>query len=424
MKIAAVQVFNLDVPYTSLADQHLPYWIPGWRIFQVCKITLDNGAVGWGESGLHTTRVPADISTRLVGRVAAELLWQDELGMGVQMALFDAVGKALNVPVHRLLGTQVRAWVPLSWWTIDLEPDEWAAQCAEAVKQGYTSAKLKARTGHDIHAGIRAILKVVPPQFRLDLDFNGSLINAAHAVEFLKTLEQYQQVAMIETPIPQADVAGNQHIRRHLKRPVAMHLGDPPFSTALRQDVSDGFIIGGGASAVREQATLCNVANKPFWLQMIGAGLTTTWAAHLGAVHSQARWPAITCLNIWKSTLIKEKIELRGGFHRVPDKPGLGVEVDPKVLKKYAVDYLHVEPPRHLYRYARSSGEVVYYGCINKSQMHGVYRSDAMPISEAGSSLEPLPDDGSEQFEALYQATRDGNTLRRVERKKNKKRKK
>ena len=53
-----------------------------------------------------------------------------------------------------------------------------------------------------------------------------------------------------------------------------------------------------------------------------------------------------------------------------------------------------------------------------------VYRSDAMPISEAGSSLEPLPDDGSEQFEALYQATRDGNTLRRVERKKNKKRKK
>ena len=113
------------------------------------------------------------------------------------MALFDAGGKALNVPVHHLLATQVRAWVPLSWWTIDLEPDEWAAQCAEAVKQGYTSAKLKARTGHDIHAGIRAILEVVPPQFRLDLDFNGSLINAAHAVEFLKTLEQYQQVAMI-----------------------------------------------------------------------------------------------------------------------------------------------------------------------------------------------------------------------------------
>ena len=415
MKIAAVQVFTLDIPYTPLANQHLPYWIPGWRIFQVCKITLDTGVVGWGESGLHTVCIPEDIAARLVGREAGGLLWQDELGIGVQMALFDAVGKALNVPVHRLLGTQVRQWCPLSWWTIDLEPEDWAAQCAEAVKQGYTSAKLKARTSHDIHAGIRAILKVVPPHFRLDLDFNGSLINAAHAVEFLKTLEQYQQVAMIETPIPQADVAGNQHIRRHINRPLAIHLGDPSFATALSQDVTDGFIIGGGASTIREQAILCNVANKPFWLQMIGAGLTTTWAAHLGAVYHQARWPAITCLNIWESSLIKEKIRLRGGFHRVPDKPGLGVEVDPQVLKQYAVDYLHVDPPRHIYRYARASGEVVYYGCANKSQMHAVYRSDAMPICEAGSSLKPIPDDGSKEFKALYRATRNGNTVRRVE---------
>ncbi len=415
MKIADVQVFTLDVPYTSLANQHLPYWIPGWRIVQVCKITLDTGVVGWGESGLHSSRIPEDIAARLVGRAAGELLWQDQLGIGGQMALFDAVGKALNVPVHRLLGTQVRQWCPLSWWTIDLGPGDWARQCAAAVRQGYTSAKLKARTSHDLHAGIRAILAVVPPHFRLDLDFNGSLVNAAQAVEFLKTLEQYQQVAMIETPIPQADMAGNQHIRRHIARPVAMHLGDPPFATALAQDVADGFIIGGGASAIREQATLCQVANKPFWLQLIGTGLTTTWAAHFGAVCPQARWPAITCMNIWKNSLIKEKIRLRGGFHRVPDKPGLGVEVDPRALKKYAVDYFQVDPPRHLYRYARARGEVVYYGCASKSQMHGVYRSDAMPVCEAGSSLEPIPDDGGEEFEKLYQATRDGRTLRRLE---------
>ena len=424
MKIIDIQVTNLDLQFTPLAHQHLQYWIPSWRIFQVCRITLENNVEGWGETPRNVMgAVPEDIAERIVGRPAGELLWEDSLGSAVQMALFDAVSKALDVPVHRLLGTQMRQWCPLSWWTIDLLPEDWAQQCAEAVKQGYTSAKLKARTHQDLHAGIRAILKVVPPHFRLDLDFNGSLANAAQAVEFLKTLEQYKQVAMIESPIPQGDVAGNQHIRQHLNRPVAMHLGDPPMATALTQDVADGFIIGGGASAMMKQATICEVANKPFWLQLVGTGLTTTWAAHVGAVCAQARWPAITCMNIYKSPLIKEKIELRGGLYRVPEKPGLGVEVDQKALKKYAVDYSDVSLPRHLYRYTRASGETVYYGCVSKSEMHGVYRQDAMPVCEAGARLEPIPDDGSEEFEVLYRATRHGRTLRQWEKPKKKKKK-
>ena len=416
MKIADVRITTLDVPYTPLADQHLQYWIPRWRIVQVCRVALENGTVGWGEAIVHATHAGADDPTeRILGRRAGELLWQDDVGGAAQMALFDAVGKALGVPVHRLLGRQVRRWCPLSWWTIDLLPDDWARQCAEAVKQGYTSAKLKTRAHQDVHAGIRAILKVVPPSFRLDLDFNSCLSNAAQAVEFLKTLEQYDQVAMIESPIPQADVAGNQQIRQRINRPVAMHMGDPPVATAIAQDVTDGFIIGGGASSMMKQAAICEMANKPFWLQLSGTGLTTTWAAHVGAVCAQARWPAITCMNIYQSRLIREKIEVRGGFYRVPEEPGLGVEVDQRVLEKHAVDYTTVSPPRHLYRYSRANGETVYYGCANKSEMHGVYRNDAMPVCEAGARLEPVPDDGTEEFEELYRATRDGNTVRRVE---------
>ena len=416
MKITDIELTFLDLPFTPHTDQHMRYWLPHWRIVQVCKITLDNNVVGWGETIPNYTwaRVPDDIAERVVGCEAGDLLWQDSLGAGVQMALFDAVGKALNVPVYRLLGTQVRQWCPLSWWGMDMPPADWARQCADAVKQGYATAKLKARTWYDLHAAIQAILKVVPPQFKLDLDFNATLDNAANAVEFLKTLEQYDQVAMIESPIPQGDVAGNQHIRRRIDRPVAMHYGSPPIATTLSQDAADGFVLCSGASNLLKQATVCEMANKPFWLQLVGTGITTTWAAHLGAVCPQAKWPAITCMNIWKEQLIRPKIELRGGYHRVPEKPGLGVELDEKAIARLTVDYSWVDTPRHVYRYARANGEVTYFGC-SKQVLHRAYPEAAMPISEAGSECVPVEDDGSKEFEKTWKAVQGGATLRRHE---------
>ena len=287
-------------------------------------------------------------------------------------------------------------------------------QCKDAVAQGYMSSKLKARTWYDLHAAIQAIIEDVPPQFKLDLDFNSTLANAANAVKFLKTLEQYEQVAMIETPIPQGDVAGNKQIRQRINRPIAMHYGSPPILTTLHEDVADGFVICAGAYRLLKQATVCEEANKPFWLQLVGTGITTTWAAHLGAVCTQAKWPAITCMNIWESQLITEQIELRGGFHRVPETPGIGVDVDQAAMEKYKVDYAFVDPPRHVYRYSRFNGEVTYYGC-SKQELHSVYPEDAMPTCESGSNFDVVSDDGSEAFRKLYDSVQDGNTIRRVE---------
>ena len=58
----------------------------------------------------------------------------------------------------------------------------------------------------------------------------------------------------------------------------------------------------------------------------IFAGLTTTWAAHLGAVLPMCVWPAITCYNIYDHSLLTKPIEVVGGFHEVPTGPGLGAE--------------------------------------------------------------------------------------------------
>lgn len=421
MNVKTIELTHLDVPLTPHSDKHLGYWLPHWRIHQICRIELDNGMVGWGETIPNYTwaKVPDDIETRVVGKPAAELMWDDALGAGVQMALFDAVAKAQGVPIYRLLGPKVRDWCPISWWNMDMPPKGWAEECRQAVKAGYTSAKLKARPWYDLHAAIQAVQKVVPPGFHLDLDYNGTLANSANAVPHLKELEAYPELAMIESPIPQNDVAGNRQIRSMINRPLAMHYGSPPIETTMREDVTDGFVVCAGAARILKQAAVCEQWNKPFWLQLVGSGITTAWAAHLGAVLPQAKWPAITCMNIWQSQLITPDIDVCGGFYRVPETPGLGVQIDMKALKKYAVDYTWVDPPRHLYAYRRKSGEVTYYAC-SKQDLHHVYPQDVQPIAEPGSTLDVVEDDGSNAFEALYQASKQSAVRRREKTKKKK----
>ena len=85
----------------------------------------------------------------------------------------------------------------------------------------------------------------------------------------------------------------------------------------------DGFVIGGGASQVMSQGTLAAHAGMPFWLQMVGTGLTTMFSVHLGAVLAQARWPAIPCINIYSHTLLKE-FAVEGGTWPCPTAPGWG----------------------------------------------------------------------------------------------------
>ena len=417
MKVKQIELIHLDIPFTRHRDRYLKYWLPHWRISQVCRLTMDNGQIGWGETIPNYTwaRVPEDIENRILGHPAAELLWDDSLGAGVQMALFDALAKSHAVPVYRLLGAKVRDWCPISWWNMDMPPDGWAEECRQAVVAGYTSAKLKARPWFDLHAAIQAVCRAVPDGFHLDLDYNSTLGNAANAVPHLKGLEAYEQIAMIETPIPQGDIAGNRHIRTRINRPVAMHYGSPPILTVLREDMADGFVLSGGASRLLRHAAVCDEANKPFWLQLVGTGITTAWAAHLGAVLPQAKWPAITCMNIWKEQLIRPAHKVHGGFCRVPEQPGLGVEIDEKALDRYRVDYTTLTPLRHLYKYVRATGEITYYAC-SKQDLHQIYPRDAQPISEKGATLEVVPDNGSNAFDKLYQAARQAPVKERVRR--------
>jgi L-alanine-DL-glutamate epimerase-like enolase superfamily enzyme len=325
-----------------------------------------------------------------------------------------------------LFGQQVRAAAPISWWCLDFSPNEWVEEAKLALELGYTSLKLKGRPWRDVLAQIEALEGVVPPSVAIDLDFNSSLANAATAVLFLRELERHPNVVIVETPIPQGDVAGNKQIREQTKLPIAMHFGQPPIMTALQEDVCDGFVIGGGASALMRQTTLAAAANKPFWLQLVGTGLTTAWTAQVGAVATHAQWPAVTCMHIWQDDLLRAPLEIEGGYMTVPNGPGLGVELDEDAVERLRLPDQTKLParPRRLYRLAWPEaqatgrrGAAVPAGQATVAGFeHDLFREYThgnLPRFATGVTLTQQDDDGNPAFDAAFRAA-TGAATRRV----------
>ena len=406
MKVTHVERIIVDVPFTPRQQEITRQSVYNWSILELCKVETDTGHVGWGETVIHYTygRVTDDAVARAIGQSPAELMNDDSLGAGLQMALFDVVGKILEIPVHRLLGIKVRDWTPISWWCSHSSPENWAAEAAEAVAQGYTNLKNKPRPWNDIVAQVDAVSKVVPPHFHLDLDPNGSWENAGNAIPIIKKLERYENVAMFETPIPQEDILGNRQIRQAVNRPVAMHFGSPPFVTAVREEVCDGFVIGGGKSMTMRQGQCAAEVSMPFWLQIVGNGLTTTWDAHLGSVLTHARWPAISCINMYSHHLLTEPVRVVNGHQRVPDGLGLGVEVDEAAVEKYRVPQETLEEHARqgqLYTHPkpRLINTIVY---PDGTCIHTDYPNAPGTYVE-GVRTEIWEDDGSQEWQKLHQ---------------------
>ncbi len=406
LRIRDVERIVVDVPFTERCREWNAREVWQWGISEVIRVTTDvPELVGYGETLLHYTwgRVPDTAIERVRGGNPAAFLGDDTLGAGLQMALYDLVGKALDVPVYRLFNLpRVRQWCPISWWNIDMPPEAYAAEAQAAVAHGYTSYKIKARPWWDVYAQVEAISAVTPPQFRLDLDWNTMLLNLGNAAPVLAELDQERRIAIYESPIMQHDVEGQRLLRGKTTRPLALHFGEPPFPSTVRDQVCDGFVVSGGVASVLRQGALSAAFDKPFWLQLVGTGLTTALSAHLGAVLPFAQWPSVNCLNNYADDLLGEPLTIKGGFVNVPDKPGLGVDIDEQALMRFRMEPPYAHPkPRLLLSVVWQGGRVMHYAEM-RPQCWTDFLAGNQPVQERGVTMEVHPDDGSPEWADLY----------------------
>jgi L-alanine-DL-glutamate epimerase-like enolase superfamily enzyme len=411
LKILEVERITVHVPFTSRNQLWCAREQYQWDISEVIRLTTEvPGLVGYGETMPHYSwgKVGEEAILRVKGRNPVEFLGDDSLGAGLQMAIYDLVGKALDVPVYRLLNLpRVREWCPISWWNVDMSPSDFAAEAQEAVARGYTSHKMKARPWWDIYEQVETVRQATPAHYRVDLDWNQMLVNASSAVPVLNRLDLEEIVALYESPILQRDVEGLRQLRSKIKRPIALHFGDPPFQTAVWEEACDGFVIGGGIASVLHQGALAAAFNKPFFLQIVGTGITTALSLQLGAVLELAQWPAVNCLNLYSDDLLVEPLCIQGGYARTPEKPGLGVEVDEGALEKYKMEPPYQHPPiRQLLQVRWQDSRKRYYARIGQVWTDALHGN--MPIHERGVRMEPLPDDGSPEWSEMYGRAEQG----------------
>lgn len=406
LRIRDVERIVVDVPFTPRCQQWNAREVWQWRISEIVRVTTDApDLVGYGETILHYTwgRVPDAAIERVRGGNPADFLGDDSLGAGLQMALYDLVGKALGVPAYRLFNLpRVREWCPISWWNIDMPPEANAAEALEALAAGYTSYKIKARPWFDVFAQVEAISAVTPEYFRLDLDWNNMLINQGNAAPVLAELDKQPRVAIYESPIMQHDVEGQRLLRTKTSRPLALHFGEPPFPTVVRDMVCDGFVVSGGVASILRQGALAAAFEKPFWLQMVGTGLTTAMSAHLGAVLPFAQWPSVNCLNNYADDLLQTPLTITGGYLRVPEAPGLGIAIDEGALERFRMQPPHEHPaPRMIMSVVWPGGRVMHYTQMRPQCWDDFWHGN-QPAQERGATMEVHFDDGTPEWAELH----------------------
>jgi L-alanine-DL-glutamate epimerase-like enolase superfamily enzyme len=407
MRIVAIDAVPLNLRFNPEVAPHMLRAATHGTEVVLYRVELDRGVEGWGDD----LGRPVDVSS-WVGQDAVAAL-RGCRQSGLQMALFDAVGKALGVPAHALMGRRVRSMVPFAYWTIDLPPETLAAQIRRAASLGYTAYKFKCRPWWDPREQLAAAAEVAPPGFHLWLDFNGHLREARLALPILRDLARYECVGGFESPIPQRDLEGYRAIRRSVDRPVVGHYGggcchvesdrsfDPGLTgeVQLRDGMLDGYVLGGGdVDALRSIAGALHAFHRPFWIQTVGTALRAAWIAHLACTCAEATLSHLAAHDLWETDVARSP-RVRDGMIAVPEGPGLGIAPDPAALER-----IRATPPPAA---ARRISTVVYpsgtrWHFSDEMQRHETYYFGHLPGFVPGVRLEIRADDGTADFDDRF----------------------
>ncbi len=414
-KIKDLDIYHLWVPTrTAIRREMERAHIHRWSEVEVIHVTLESGAEGIGETIVHYTWGRPRQPEKTLGRNPAELMWDDNCGAGLQMALFDAVGKELGVPVHRLLGVPLRTHCPVSHWGHDMPPALYAQEARRAVERGYTSMKIKARPWFDVRETLHQISVHTPDGFQIDADWNDFLLSGPVAVAVMQELiRDFPKLSLVEGPLPVEDSEGNRSLMRAITLPVAHHYSDALARRILDGKVCDGFVMAGGVSQIMRGGLTAASLNMPFFLQMVGTGLTTAMAVHLGAVLSHAQWPAITCHEIYEDDLVMYPLPVCQGYVKVGEQPGLGVTLDMEAVSRYAMQGSESAVPPRVLQFSRSNGMEVCFAdnSHNLSAVWSYFKQGNQPVCERGVNMTMWDIDGNPELAEIHRQAREGGPV-------------
>ena len=264
---------------------------------------------------------------------------------GIDIALWDILGKSLNTPVYKLLGaarTSVRGYASGGWAPGESAGDEMAGY----VAKGFSAVKMRAegKDGYSIaktRTRVDAARRAVGPEVDIMVDAHGSL-DVSTAKRLARVLEEYD-VAWFEEPVSYDNHVGQADLRASTTVPISSGESESTrfeVLDLLRLNAVDvlqpDVAIAGGLTESRRIATLAHahgVRVAPHvWSCGIIVAASIHFAMHAPAVHifevSQSASPLI-----WE--LFEEPFPIADGKVSAVDRPGLGFTLRKGLAERY-----------------------------------------------------------------------------------------
>jgi len=343
--------------------------ITGWKVslggrdtydLLFVRIDTDRGLVGVGISSPGAVYITGDTAANhlhlinnlfgpaVVGLdpfdIEAIMLKLDSLAMkaeaaksGIDLALYDLMGKALDVPACKLFGGVVHPRIRVTRLMGMYGPKEMAEKVKGIVEKGCSALKLKVGTTlqEDVER-VQRVREAVGPGVTITVDFNQAC-SAKEAIQRIEKMEPYD-VTLVEQPVKASDLKGMALVTKSVRPKIMADESVNTISEAMQiietgaaDVISLKFPKMGGLLKARKVAALCEAAGMEYLVGTTpGSRLADAANVHLAASLRNLTLPC----EIGEFERMADDpctgLEIVDGFLSPPPRPGLGVEVDLK----------------------------------------------------------------------------------------------
>ena len=363
MKITKIESIPYAIPVKKFSDAYTNFTHSNAVLI---KINTDEGLIGLGEACAWEPEFYGEtvesIHSLILDYIAPKIIGEDPTNInqimqtldkilarvtcvkeGIDLALFDLLGKKLNVPVYTLLGGKFRDQIPIASEIGIDTPRAMAKNAEKILEMGINVIKIKGSSdkNKDVER-IKAVRSAVGPDIPLRLDPNASW-DTAGSIKVMQLVENCN-LELLEQPIPSWNYKGMAHIRKNISVPLmadetiwttqdAIKLHDYEACDYINLKISKtcGLSKGKKVENVAEAIGLpCIVGTE------LEPGISAVAKIHFAAsmeIHPLAS--EFTELTQLDGSILESPIEINDGCLNVPIGPGFGINIDEKALEKF-----------------------------------------------------------------------------------------
>ena len=324
--------------------------------YLILEVHTDEGVTGIGETS-DINRVPdlaeseAHLRSVLVGerpfdteRILEGLRGKTKLLCAVDLALHDLQGKAVGRPLCDLIGGRVLDRVKASWVVYIREAEHLEDEVSAKVEMGIRAFKMKVGADLDLdEERVRIVRAIAGEDAEIKLDANGAW-DVDTAVEAIERLSRYN-IAGMETPIPPDNVDAMLEVKNRVDVPIIEHGGvSPRHMEMVRRRAVDAFkvsVCSGGIRWAKGVAALARMGGIDCYVgSTVEMGPGTAGGIHFAvSTPNTDRYAAdLRGPLLLKDDVLSTPIRYEDGYLRIPEGPGLGVEIDRDRLESLRFD--------------------------------------------------------------------------------------